>query len=74
MEVRAHVRDDSSRHASIPPLESAPTLLFGTAQTVSRADILRQLPSRSSCDKIVTSFFKAMDPALCTSQLAHKTR
>jgi hypothetical protein len=46
-----------------PSLDPGPTLLFGSARSVSRSEILSQLPSRYSCDTIVARFFFHLYPA-----------
>ena len=65
-EVRTHVRSYVPYTSDLPYFEhSAPSILCGTSQSVPLPYILRQLPSRHTCDKMLTVFFSKLDPALC---------
>lgn len=41
-----------------------PTFLFGSPQTADYAELLASLPKRSVTDKLVTRFFKTLDPVI----------
>jgi len=54
--------------------DPGPSLLFGSAKNMSRSELISQLPSRYSCDIMVTRFFAHLYPALRTfppSQESH---
>ncbi|EXJ66966.1 uncharacterized protein A1O5_09612 [Cladophialophora psammophila CBS 110553] len=47
-----------------PSDDRGPSVLFGPAKTVSRSEIISQLPSRYSCDTMVARFFSHLYPAM----------
>jgi hypothetical protein len=47
------------------PDDPGPSLLFGSSKSISRSEILSQLPSKYACDTMLAHYFASLDPALC---------
>ncbi|KAF2397331.1 hypothetical protein EJ06DRAFT_481729 [Trichodelitschia bisporula] len=66
-EVKEALQDDDDEHEPDPEAETPDTLqllMLGVPASVTRADLLREIPAKSVCDTLLWHWFNSNDPAM----------